>query len=316
MEDRIITYGGQAVIEGVMMRGRQTFAIGMRSPDGNIVVHTEPLAAVYRSRIASIPFLRGVILLWDALGLGMRALTISANTQTGENEKLEGPTLYLTLAVSLGLGIGLFFLLPALIGGWVESHWLRDPGAAGAVLPALGGSPATGAGLWIGNLLEGLLRLALLVGYIWAIGFMPDVRRLFGYHGAEHKTINAYEAGADLTPESVAGFSVEHPRCGTAFMLTLVIISILVFTALGPLPLFWRLVSRVLLIPVLAGLAVEYIRWTANHLKNPLVRWLIKPSLALQHLTTREPDMGMLEVAIASFKNMRKAEEGQAPLPV
>ncbi len=310
MEDRIITYGGQAVIEGVMMRGQKTFAIGMRAPDGNIVVHTEQLAAVYRSKITGIPFLRGVILLWDALGLGMRALTISANNQTGEDEKLEGPTLYLTLAVSLGLGIGLFFLLPALIGGWVEHVMARGAGAVGV------SSAAIAPGLWVGNLLEGFLRLVLLVGYIWAIGFMPDVRRLFGYHGAEHKTINAFEAGAELTPESVAGFSVEHPRCGTAFMLTLVLISILVFTALGPLPLLWRLASRVLLIPVLAGLAVEYIRWTANHLKNPLVRWLIKPSLALQHLTTREPDLSMLEVAIASFKNMRKAEDGQVPLPV
>lgn len=315
MEDRIITYGGQAVIEGVMMRGQKAFAIGMRAPDGQVVIHTEKLAAVYRSAITKVPFLRGIILLWDALGLGMRALTISANTQTGEDEKLEGPALYLTLGVSLTLGIGLFFLLPALIGGWVEHLLTPEAGAAGGILPALTTVPAaaSGAGLWLGNLLEGLLRLVLLVGYIWAIGFMPDVRRLFGYHGAEHKTINAYESGAELTPESVARFSVEHPRCGTAFMLTLVLFSILAFTALGPLPLVWRLVSRVLLIPVLAGVALEYIRWTANHLNNPVVRWLIKPSLALQHLTTREPDLSMLEVAIASFKNMRRAEEEQTP---
>lgn len=313
MEDRIITYGGQAVIEGVMMRGQKAFAIGMRAPDGKVVVHTEKLAAVYRSAITKIPFLRGIILLWDALGLGMRALTISANTQTGEDEKLEGPALYLTLGVALALGIGLFFLLPAAVGGWLEHLLAPKSAAAGGVLPALAAFPAaSGAGVWLGNLLEGLLRLALLVGYIWAIGFMPDVRRLFGYHGAEHKTINAYEAGAELTPESVAGFSVEHPRCGTAFMLTLVLVSILVFTALGPLPLIWRLVSRVLLIPVLAGIALEYIRWTANHLDSPLVRLLIKPNLALQHLTTREPDLSMLEVAIASFKSMRTAEDEQA----
>jgi uncharacterized protein YqhQ len=173
-------------------------------------------------------------------------------------------------------------------------------------------SPQVAANLWIGNLLEGVLRLLLLVGYIWAIGFMPDVRRLFMYHGAEHKTINAYEAGAELTPESVAKFSLEHPRCGTAFMLTLVLFSILLFTALGPLPLLWRLVSRILLIPVLAGLALEYIRWTANHLNNPVVRWLIKPNLALQRLTTREPDLSMLEVAIQSFQSMRKAEQETA----
>jgi uncharacterized protein YqhQ len=164
-------------------------------------------------------------------------------------------------------------------------------------------------GLWVGNLLEGILKLGLLVGYIWAIGFMPDIKRLFGYHGAEHKTINAFEAGAELTPESVAKFPLQHARCGTAFLLTLVLFSILVFTALGPMPMIWRLASRILLIPVLAGFAVEYIRWTANHLGNPIVRWLIKPSLALQSLTTRQPDMKMLEVAIQSFQAMRQAEQ-------
>lgn len=289
MEDKIITYGGQAVIEGVMMRGQKAYAIAMRAPDGNIVVHKDNLAAVYRSRITRIPFLRGVILLWDALGLGMRALTLSANTQTGEEEKLEGPTLYLTMGISLALGVGLFFLLPAGIGGMAERF--------------------LGWSTWLGNLLEGLIRLGLLVGYIWAIGFLPDVKRLFGYHGAEHKTINAFEAGAELTPESVAKFPLEHPRCGTAFMLTLVLISILVFTLLGPLPILWRLLSRVLLIPVLAGIAVEYIRWTANHLDSPFVRFIIRPNLALQALTTREPDPSMLEVAIESFKTMRKAEQ-------
>ena len=309
MEDRIITYGGQAVIEGVMMRGQKAFAIAMRAPDGSIAVHEEKLAAVYRSGITKIPFLRGVILLWDALGLGMRALTISANTQTGEDEKLEGPALYATLALSLSIGVGLFFLLPAALGGWVE-HLLTPASGGGGVLPVpVPVSALAPASLWLGNLLEGIVRLALLIGYIWAIGFMPDVKRLFGYHGAEHKTINAFEAGAELTPESVAKFSIEHPRCGTAFMLTLVLLSILVFTALGPLPMFWRLASRVLLIPVLAGVAVEYIRWTANHLGNPIVQWMIKPNLAMQHLTTREPDLQMLEVAIQSFQFMRKAEQ-------
>jgi uncharacterized protein YqhQ len=291
MEDRIITYGGQAVIEGVMMRGQKAFAVAMRAPDGNIAVHTEKLANVYRSGVTKIPFLRGSILLWDALGLGMRALTLSANTQTGEDEKLEGPALYLTLGLSLAFGIGLFFLLPAGIGGWVE-HLLSQNTRA----------------LWAGNLLEGVLRLLLLIGYIWGIGFMPDVRRVFMYHGAEHKTINAYEAGAELTPEIVTNYPIEHPRCGTAFLLTLVLLSILVFTALGPMSILWRLATRILFIPILAGVAVEYIRWTANHLSNPIVQMLIKPNLALQRLTTRTPDLDMLAVAIESFKSMRKAE--------
>ena len=289
MEDRIITYGGQAVIEGVMMRGQNAFAIAMRAPDGKIVVYKEKLGEIYRSKIVKIPFLRGVIMLWDALGIGMRALTIAANTQTGEDEKLEGPALYLTLGFALIFGVGIFFLLPAGLGSLTEKY--------------------LGWNVWMSNLFEGFLRLALLIGYIWGIGFMPDIKRLFGYHGAEHKTINAFEAGADLTPESVAKFSLEHPRCGTAFLLTLVLLSIIVFTALGPLPFVWRLVSRVLLIPVLAGVALEYIRWTDNHLKNPFVRWLIKPNLALQSLTTREPDVSMLEVAIESFKTMREAEQ-------
>lgn len=289
MEDRIITYGGQAVIEGVLMRGQRAMAIAMRAPDGRIVTHKEELAAVYRSRVTKIPFVRGIILLWDALGLGMRALTISANIQTGQDEKLEGAALYLTLGLSLTLGIGLFFLLPAGVGHMAEA-WL-------------------GWNVWWNNLLEGVVRLLLLVGYIWAIGFMPDIRRVFAYHGAEHKTINAFESGADLTPESVARYPLQHARCGTAFLLTLVLLSILVFTALGPLPVFWRLTSRVLLLPVLAGVAVEYIRWTANHLDSRLVRWMIRPNLALQSLTTREPDLQMLEVAIQSFKTMRQAEQ-------
>ena len=289
MEDKIISYGGQAVIEGVMMRGRNSFAIAMRAPDGNIVVHKESLAAVYRSWITKVPFLRGTILLWDALGLGMKALTLSANTQTGEEEKLEGPALYLTLGTSMALGIGLFVLLPASVGGWAE-HSLGWQNLAH-------------------NLLEGLVRLVLLVGYIWAIGFMSDVKRLFGYHGAEHKTINAYEAGAELTPEVVATYPIEHPRCGTAFMLTFVLLSILIHSLLGDMDFWMRLLSRILLIPVIAGIAVEYIRWTANHLDSALVRLLIKPNLALQSLTTRQPDNSMLEVAIESFKTMRQAEQ-------
>jgi uncharacterized protein YqhQ len=289
MEDKIISYGGQAVIEGVMMRGKNAYALAMRAPDGSIVVHKESLARIYRSRVAKLPFLRGTILLWDALGLGMKALTLSANIQTGEEEKLEGPALYLTLAVSLTVGIGLFILLPAGVGGLAE-HFLGWHNLAH-------------------NLLEGVMRLVLLVGYIWGIGFMPDVKRLFGYHGAEHKTINAYEAGAELKPDVVANYPIEHPRCGTAFMLTFVLLSVLVHSALGDLSIVWRLASRILLIPVIAGIAVEYIRWTANHLDSPIVRLLIKPNLALQSLTTRQPDASMLEVAIESFKTMRRAEQ-------
>ncbi len=283
------SYGGQAVIEGVMMRGARSLAIAMRSPTKEIVIHTEPLGKIYQTNLKKIPFLRGLVLLWDALGLGMRALTMSANTQTGEDDKLEGPALYLTMGVAFAIAIGLFLLGPAVIGQLAERY--------------------LGLGPWWSNLLEGLVRLVLLVGYVWAIGFMPDIQRVFSYHGAEHKTINAFEAGVELTPENVAHYSVEHPRCGTAFLLTFVLLSVVLFTLLGPLPWLWRLASRVLLLPVLAGLAYEYIRWTANHLQNPLVRIIVRPNLALQHLTTREPTPDMLEVAIAAFKAMREGEE-------
>jgi uncharacterized protein YqhQ len=156
--------------------------------------------------------------------------------------------------------------------------------------------------------MEGLIRLALLVGYIWAVGRIPEIRRVFSYHGAEHKTINAFEAGADLTPESVARYPIEHTRCGTAFLLTLVLLSVVFFSLLGPMPMAWRLLSRILLLPVLAGIAYEYIRWTAKHLDSPLVRLVVKPNLALQHLTTHEPTLEMLEVSIAAFKAMRSNE--------
>ncbi|MGB7116504.1 MAG: DUF1385 domain-containing protein [Anaerolineales bacterium] len=288
MSEQLPMYGGQAVIEGVMMRGSQSVAIAMRAPNEEIVIHSEPLGGIYKSKIIKIPFLRGLVALWDALGFGIRALTISANIQTGEYEKLEGPALYLALAISLTFGIGLFFLLPAAVGQLSER--------------------VLGISSWWSNLLEGLVRLALLVGYIWIIGKSSEISRVFAYHGSEHKTINAFEAGADLTPETVTHFSLEHPRCGTAFLLSLVLLSVLVFSLLGPLPMFWRLASRILLIPVLAGIAYEYIRWTANHLDSKVVRTMIKPNLALQHLTTREPTLQMLEVSIAAFNTMRSGE--------
>lgn len=289
MDEKLINYGGQAVIEGVMMRGRSSLALAMRDPSGEIVTHTEKLGKIYLSQIVKIPFLRGLILLWDSLGLGMKTLTISANTQTGEDEKIEGPTLYITLGLTIVISLGFFFLVPAGIG-YLSEHFLKLP-------------------TWLGNLIEGVIRLVFLIGYVWAVGFMPDIKRVFGYHGAEHKTINAYEAGAELTPETVACYSVQHPRCGTAFLLTLALLSVIIFTLLGPLPLWWKLVSRILLIPVIAGISYEYIRWTAKNLNSPIVRALIKPNLALQSLTTREPDLKMLEVAITAFKTMKTAEE-------
>jgi uncharacterized protein YqhQ len=295
MDDKLVNYGGQAVIEGVMMRGKTTCAVAMRNPDGNITIKVELLGGIYKSSMAKIPFLRGLVLLWDSLGLGMRALTDSANLQSGEDEKLEGPVLYLTLGLTFLVAIGIFFLAPAGVG-WLSEHFLHW-------------------NAWWSNFLEGILRLLFLIGYMWGIGFLKDISRVFAYHGAEHKTINAYEAGADLTPDAVAKYSVEHPRCGTAFLLTLMVLSLFFFTVLGPLPLAWRLISRVVMIPVLAGVAYEYLRWTANHLNLQFVRMIVKPNLALQHLTTREPDEKMLEVAITAFQTMRNAEQVAHPVP-
>jgi uncharacterized protein YqhQ len=283
------TYGGQAVIEGVMMRGRKSFAIAMRAPDMNIVIHEEPLGGIYKSRIAKIPFLRGLVMLWDAMGLGIRALTISANIQNKEDERIEGGTLIGTVLIALVFAIGLFFLLPAAVGQLTEVYLAWSA--------------------WWGNVFEGFTRLFIVFGYIYMVGRIPDIQRVFAYHGAEHKTINAFEDGAELTPENVSKYSLQHPRCGTAFLLTLVLVSILVFALLGPLSLELRLTSRILLLPILAGLAYEYIRWTANKFHSPVVRFLVWPNLALQRLTTREPSKEMLEVSIAAFNAMRAGEQ-------
>ncbi len=294
-------YGGQAVIEGVMMRGQYVAAVAVRHPKGAIVTREVPLnAALYRGRIARLPFVRGLVLLWDALGLGTRALMWSGDVAMEEEEdidfSLQSAAGMGLVVFSLALGIGLFFVLPAAISAGIqhvlgfESRLLADA-------------------------IEGLVKLALLVGYIWAIGLMPDVKRLYGYHGAEHKTINAYEDGAELTPEVTARYSLEHPRCGTAFLLTLVVLSVLIHMLTGrPESLPLLLLSRVGLIFPIAGIAYELLRFSAAHVENPAIRWLIKPNLALQHLTTREPDRQMREVGITALKHVLAAERAGKPV--
>lgn len=285
---KLPSYGGQALIEGVLMRGKYGVAAAYRAPDGTLVIDKEPLTKLYGSKLAKIPFLRGLILLWDGLGLGTRFLTKSANIQSGEDEQIEGTALYLTLAGSLLVAVLLFFVGPAALGRWIQN---------------LSGISALAM-----NLIEGLIRLIGIILYIWGIGKMKEIERVYAYHGAEHKTINAFEAGAELTPEVVQKYPLEHPRCGTAFLLTLVVISIIVFAMMGSLSPVWHILSRIVLIPVLSMFAYEYIRFTANHMDNPLIRWMIKPNLALQSLTTREPSLDMLEVSIASFNAMMEQE--------
>ncbi len=286
---RLPTYGGQALIEGVLMRGGKFLAAAYRKPDGEIVVETEELGKIYQSPLRKIPFLRGLIILWDALGLGTKYLTKSANYQTEEEEeKIEGPALYFTLFISLAVAMGLFFLTPALLGKALE-QWL-------------------GFSHIIQNLIEGLIRLIFVILYIWGIGKMPDVHRVFSYHGAEHKTINAFEAKAELRPDVVKQFSLKHPRCGTAFILYVVLISVIMFTFLGDTGWLVLIVSRLVLIPVISMLAYEYIRFTADHLENPIISILAKPGLWLQKITTNEPDEKILEVSIAAFNAMYKLE--------
>lgn len=304
-------YGGQAVIEGVMMRGSKALAVAVRNPAGEIIVHTEPLdARIYGGRLARMPFLRGLTLLWDALGLGIKSLMFSADVAIAEEAEaqdaakpgqaatkpssaFEGPAQIGTVILSLSFSIFLFFVIPAFVAGLAD-RWLN-----------------LGSTQIVSNLIEGMVRLGLLIGYIWIISFIPDIKRLYGYHGAEHKTINAYEDKARLTPDVVARYSLEHPRCGTAFLLTVVILSILIYTLLPPMSLGIRILSRIALLPLIAGMGYEFLRFTAARQHNAFIRLITKPNLALQRLTTREPDAQMLEVAIAALDHVLAYETGQ-----
>jgi uncharacterized protein YqhQ len=286
---KLPSYGGQALIEGVLMRGQRFLAAAFREPSGSIKVVTEKLGGIYTSRITKIPFLRGLVILWDAIGLGTRYITLSANIQTGEDEKIEGPAMFATIAFSFLIAIGLFFLLPAGIGTLFQK-WL-------------------GVSSFVANMIEGLIRLFLVILYIWGVGKSKDIRRVFTYHGAEHKTINAFEAGSELIPSEVKKFSLHHPRCGTGFILILVLFSIILFTLIGPIDnLLIKLSSRIILLPVLVMVSYEYMRFASNHLKNKYLRLLSYPGMAMQKLTTFEPSDDVLEVAITAFKSMYDLE--------
>ncbi len=315
MSNKPFNYGGQAVMEGVMMRGSKAMAVAVRHPEGHIVVHREPLNRfMYDGWFSRAPFLRGLILLWDSLGLGMRSLFFSSNvaleaeelqrkgveskrpaagevTKTEVTGGFEGPLAWGMIAVSLSFGVALFFLLPAFAADLIEKQLGIDSALAG-------------------NLVEGSIRLLLLIGYIGLVGLIPDIARVFAYHGAEHKTIMAYEAGAELEPEVVSRFPMYHPRCGTGFLLIVVIISVLLFSLLGRPPLLLRFASRIVFIPVIAGIAYEYLKLTARHQHLALVRLVTLPNLWLQRLSTRPPDHSMLEVAITALLFVLDAEDG------
>lgn len=281
--------GGQAVIEGVMMRGKTHVAVAVRQPDGEISVDVRPVNSISdRYPILKKPFLRGVVSLVESLVMGMKALAYSAQVSGDEDEKLDSKEMALTIAVSAGLAILLFIVIPTwsmrFLTGITQDHMAL-------------------------NLAEGVLRMAIFLAYIAAISSMNDIQRVFQYHGAEHKTIYTYEAGLPLKVENVRPFSTLHPRCGTNFLMIVMLISMFIFTFLGWPSLLERIASRIILMPVIAGVSYELIRYAGAHTDNPLVRIAITPGLLLQKLTTRQPDDSQIEVAIASLKAVVPPED-------
>lgn len=276
-----VQFGGQAVIEGVMMRGPHRLAVAIRRPAGDIVVEAQPFSSwASRYRLLRLPFFRGVVALVESLVLGIKYLSFSAELALEEEgEELKPRDLILTVALALGVAIGIFVIIPAMLAMLAHS-WLP---------------------LYGQNLLEGLLRLALFLAYIAAISRVKDIQRVFQYHGAEHKVINALEAGEELTLDRVRSYSTLHPRCGTSFLLLVLLLSIFFFSFLGKGGIWWRILSRIALLPLVAGSAYEIIKWASRNINSPVVRLVVAPGLWLQKFTTREPDDGMLEVALKAL---------------
>jgi uncharacterized protein YqhQ len=285
MADEPRYMGGQAVLEGVMMRGATQYAIAVRDPEGNIKVDVRPVPG-WADRYRNIPVVRGVMGLGESLGLGYRALTWSANQQMPEEEQVSEKALGVGVGVAVLVFSALFIVLP-LLAGRSLSHLVH------------GSFPV----------MEGLVRLAIFIVYLLVIGFLGDIKRVFQYHGAEHKAIAAYENDVELTPETAQQFSTAHVRCGTNFLLTVMVVAILVYSVI-PRPNIWFLIgSRIVLIPVIAGLSYEVIRLSARNIHRRWVRALMKPGLLLQRLTTREPDLQQLEVAITSLRAVMSADQ-------
>ena len=292
-----VLYGGQAVIEGVMIRGRTQAAISVRRPGGDIVRRNIPLEGWANRSARRIPALRGVLVLLETLLIGMKSLTISANEaaqeEDGPPEDISGLTMGLMLLISLGLGISIFFLAPLFASRGIES---------------------LGASELVANILEGAFRLGLFIGYVWLIGRLKDVQRVYGYHGAEHMAVSAHEAGVPLTVKSVRRFPEAHPRCGTSFLMTVVIVSILLFILIPRDPLWLLIGSRIVLLPVIASISYELIRYAGTHPSRFWVRLLGWPNLLMQSLTTRRPDDSMIEVAIDAMEYALALDSGEIVL--
>jgi uncharacterized protein YqhQ len=299
--------GGQAVLEGVMMRSPSSWAVAVRKPDGMIAQVVEEITSpMAKRKIWRLPVIRGVIALGESLAIGFRALAISANyAAAGHNEgsaegeagaeeevstELSRGQLIFAFAIAIGFAVMLFKVTPALITNWLPVH-----GTSGFVV------------------VEGGIRVALFVAYLALISLLPDLRRVFQYHAAEHKAINCYEAGDELTPENVQRHSLIHVRCGTAFLLWVMVIAIFVFAFFGHPAWYWLIGTRILLLPVIAGLAYELIRFAGKHADNRVVRALLAPGLWLQRLTTRQPTLDQLEVSIRALQQVLERERVSAP---
>jgi uncharacterized protein YqhQ len=289
MNQKII-YGGQAVIEGVMIRGMHIVSVAVRNPKGTISTHTVPINSWFNSFIRKIPFVRGILVMAETLAIGMRALTYSANVAAGEDEEFGKGSIAVMMILSLAFAVGFFFLLPVFASKGFES--LVDSNL-------------------LANIVEGLIRLILFLLYVMVIGRTEEIRRVFMYHGAEHMAVHAYENGEKLTTDSVSKYPTAHPRCGTAFLLVVMLVAIIVFAFIPRDPLWWLITSRIILIPAIAAASYEAIRLSGIYSTNPLLKLISVPGLVLQRLTTREPDPDQIEVAIVAMQEAISHDEMQ-----
>ena len=288
-------YGGQAVVEGVMMRGQDHWAVAVREPAGAIYVESHDVDSVAaRQKIWRAPFFRGILVLGQSLRIGIRALMIASNHATDEDEELTSTQIGVALTIALVAFVAIFVLGPTTLFVWLQDRL----GAHGVVV----------------NIAEGVFRVALFVGYLWVLGRTKDIHRVFEYHGAEHKTIAAYEHNDELVPERIDRYPKEHVRCGTNFLIIVMIITVFVFSMFGTPGLLWRLLSRVIAIPIIAGLAYEALRLGARFPDSVWMRALMRPGIWLQKITTQEPDGSQIEVAVASFREVLRRET-DAPSP-
>ena len=288
--DQKIIYGGQAVIEGVMIRGMHIVSVAVRNPKGTISTHTVPVNSWFNSFIRKIPFVRGILVMAETLAIGMRALTYSANIAAGEDEEFGKGSIAVMLILSLAFAIGFFFLLPVFASKGFES--LVDSNL-------------------LANIVEGVIRLVLFLLYVIVIGRTEDIRRVFMYHGAEHMAVHAYENGEKLTTESVSKYPTAHPRCGTAFLLVVMLVAIIVFAFIPRDPLWWLITSRIVLIPAIAAASYETIRLSGIYSSNSIAKMIAVPGLVLQGLTTRKPDPDQIEVAIVAMQESISHDEMQ-----